>query len=95
MIPTPKSVQQTNRQLDRRRADVFRVLRLMHSGNLTLHLQYIKGRAVWSLTDGTAITAQLAELVIQRPEVVPVGDALFEDAPPQTYCLAPRGTRKA
>jgi hypothetical protein len=68
-----------------KRAEVFRVLRLMHSGSLTLHLQFVKGRPVWSLTDGTAITAQLAELVIQRPEIVPVGDALFADAPAQTY----------
>jgi len=40
---------------------------------------------VWWLTDGRAVSPEIAKLVIVDADVGPVGDALFQDMPAQTF----------
>jgi hypothetical protein len=76
-IPTPASLAAVNRQLESRRAATFGVLRDMHRGNLTLQAQHVNGRLHWYLSNGKTVAAETAELVIRRPEIIPMNDGLF------------------
>ena len=87
-IPTVRSLRAQARRLDRRLRNVEAAMRAMRAGN-ALHLQYANGTAIWSLTDGTRIDATVAAMVVGRPGVVDVGDALqIGGAKSQTYRYA-------
>jgi hypothetical protein len=67
------------------RAGISKTLTMLQRGQ-ALHLQFDHRRGhVWHLSDGTRIDAEIAQLLVARPDVVPVGDALFRNAPSQTY----------
>jgi hypothetical protein len=53
-----------------------------------LHLQYRSGRRLWNLSDGTAVPADVAEVLTKHASIVPVGDALFDGLPGQTWRYA-------
>jgi hypothetical protein len=42
---------------------------------------------MWRLSDGTCVSSEIAKTVILDPDVVSVGDALFQDMPVQTFCF--------
>ena len=46
-----------------------------------LHLQYQAGRAVWSLSGGQSLSADVATIPTSNASVVPVGDANLETRP--------------
>jgi hypothetical protein len=54
-------------------------------GGQALHHHFDRRGPVWALSDGREVRPDIAELVIIHPGVVGVGDALFHDAPGQTY----------
>ena len=51
----------------------------------TLHLRHHDCRPRWSLSDGRAVTAAAAAILIRHPHVVPADSALFPDLPGQTW----------
>jgi hypothetical protein len=59
-----------SRRLISRVADV---LKAMQAGQL-LHFEH---RALWSLSDGTAVAAVVADLITHNAAVAPTGDSLF------------------
>ena len=59
--------------------------RVVASTAVRLHLQYERGRALWRLSSGPFVPADIAAIVITKTCVVPVGDTLFNDLPSQTW----------
>jgi hypothetical protein len=55
----------------------------MHNDGLALHCSYERSGVVWSLSNGKS--PKIANLVIINPDVVSVGDALFQDMPAQMF----------
>jgi hypothetical protein len=86
-IFTPGERHRTGRRLDRRVAHVDRVLIAMKRGE-ALHLQYEKGRPLWSLSGGRTVPADIAALAIADAAVVAVGRALFDDCLAQTWRIS-------
>ena len=91
-IYTVAGLRKASRRLDRHRVGVAKVLAEMKRG-ASLYLQHTNGRALWSLSTGVFLTAEVAALVIARPEVVAVGDGLFRNIPGQTWRYAEEETR--
>src|SRR5262245_11247919 len=86
-IHTPQSRARTAQRLDRRIRSVDRVVAHLRAGG-TLHLAYGR-RPIWTLSPGDQeIDAKIARLLIQRPDVIAVGDTLFDGVPSQTYRIA-------
>jgi hypothetical protein len=54
------------------------VLKAMQAGQL-LHFEHRAGRPLWSLSDGTAVAADVADLITHNAAVAPTGDSLFPD----------------
>jgi len=77
-------VQRVARRAERRRAAVARTLAAMKRG-ASLHLQHTNGRPLWSLSDGRFVAADVAELVVQRPEITDCGGSLFHNMPGQVW----------
>lgn len=84
MIPTPERLRKQAHRLDRRLNRVATVVNAMRGGT-ALHLYYALGKAIWTLSDGRRVDPAAAEDAIKRPDVVPVGTALFADLKPQTF----------
>jgi hypothetical protein len=59
----------------------------------TLHLQHRDGRRQWSLSDGSLLAADAAEILIHHPDVVPADSALFSNLPGQTWKYDDRQVR--
>jgi hypothetical protein len=83
-VPT---VQSLRRQAARHHHAADRVVAAMRRDGLALHLSYEPSGAVWRLSDGTCVSSEIAKTVILDPDVVSVGDALFQDMPVQTFCF--------
>lgn len=83
-IHTVSSLQRSSRRLDRRRASVEGALAAMRHG-ATLHLQFGPTKAWWVLSCGWALSPDIAEILIARPEVQAVGDTLFPGTRSQTW----------
>jgi hypothetical protein len=83
-IYTASELHRLGRRLDRRIANVDRVLAAMRHGE-SLHLQYENGRPLWSLSGGRTVPAHIAALAIADVSVVAVGRALFDDCLGQTW----------
>jgi hypothetical protein len=83
-IQTLAQLQQANRRLDRFRREVNRTLTAMKAG-ASLHLEYVRGRGLWKLSNGSFVTPEAAAIVIASDAVVGVGDSLFPDHPGQTW----------
>ena len=60
------------------------VLAAMRGGQ-SLHLQYQAGKALWSLSGGQSVSADLANILTSNTSVAPVDDALFSNMPGQTW----------
>jgi hypothetical protein len=83
-IHTANTLATKRRRLDRRACSVETVLS-REGARLCLHYDHRRG-PVWRLTViGSEVPDGIARAVIQRPEVVGVGDALFQGVLNQTY----------
>jgi uncharacterized protein YuzB (UPF0349 family) len=90
-IPTVDSLRRAHRRLDRRNAAKQRrehtaadLLQAMKRG-VSLHRCNRNHRVLWALSTGEIVTAEAADDLLRNPHVVGVGDALFADAPSQTF----------
>jgi hypothetical protein len=72
------------RRLDWLNEAIAHALDEMRNGQ-SLHLQYEPAGPVWRLAAGRRLHDAVARMVIVNPNVISVGDALFESAPSQTY----------
>jgi hypothetical protein len=72
------------RRVGRRLERAQLVLRAMEAG-CALHVELTKTGPSWVLSDGTPVTDFTARLVIASASVAGADDALFDDAPPQTF----------
>jgi len=73
-------------RVDRNRREIERVLTAMrHGAFLVLHLR--NGRPFWRLSTGEFVLWDAATIVINRPDIVSCGDALFHGMPGQTWRL--------
>src|SRR5262245_61028946 len=91
-VPTPGSIRQINRRLDRRNAARERrehtaaaILRAMRDDGVTLHRCNRNHRILWSLSSGQFITHEAATDVLRDLHVVGVGDCLFGPELSQTF----------
>jgi hypothetical protein len=73
------------KRLDRINKAAADVLAAMRDVGLTLHPQLGRSGANWRLSDGRAVTVEVAHIVIESPCVIGVGDSLFQNALSQTY----------
>jgi hypothetical protein len=87
-FPIPSQLRRSTRRLDRRLAGVDRILGAMRKGE-ELHLHYENGRPTWSLSGGQVVSAEVAELLTNNASVAPIGGALFDDMPGQTWRFVP------
>jgi hypothetical protein len=60
-------------------------LTAMRGEGKTLHLQFSGGGPLWSLSDGSSVTAEVAALLLNSVSIEPVGCALFPGMPAQTW----------
>ena len=88
-IPTPKSLRNAHRRLDRRNAaqqghqlTVARVLNEMQKG-ASLHRCNRRTRTIWVLSNGEFVTVEAAAAVLADPRVVGAGDSLFGQERPE------------
>jgi hypothetical protein len=84
MTISPGKLRNQARRLDRLNGKVATVLTVMRRGE-ALILEYRWHGRVWCLSGGRHITDEIAQVVIQSTNVSGVGDALFNDAPAQTW----------
>ena len=73
-------LRQTSRKVDR----VNQALAAMRTGR-SLHLEHHNGKALWSLSDGRPVTAEVAVLVIRHALVEPADTAVVSDLPGQEW----------
>jgi hypothetical protein len=83
-IHTTSSLQTKKRHLDRRLAEINHAGAALRAG-ATLHLTYDRSAPRWTLSTGVMISDAAARVVIVSPNIVGVGDALFDGVPSQTY----------
>ena len=83
-IYTPGELHRLGRRLSRRIASVDGALQAMRRGEL-LHLQYSAGRPLWSLSSGRVVSSEVAAIIINDARIVPVGRALFDGMPGQSW----------
>jgi hypothetical protein len=83
-IYTPGELHRLGRRLNRRIASVDAALQAMRRGGF-LHLQYHAGRPLWSLSSGRTVSSEVAAILINDARIVPVGRALFDDMPGQSW----------
>jgi hypothetical protein len=59
----------------------------------TLHLSYGRACEWWGLSNGWSVPADVAAILIARPDVQAVGDTLFSNTRSQTwrYCGSHKG----
>lgn len=88
-IHTFRSRRNVARRLDRRNLSAEAVVNRMYEGaRLCLHYDRRRG-PVWRLSViGAEVPDETARLVIKHPDIVAVGDALFDGVPSQTYRYA-------
>ena len=79
IAPTPSTLRNNSRRLDRINAGVAVVLSAMRNG-ATLHLEFWPTGAKWRLSpSGRYLSDAIAKAVITNERVVGVGDTLFPD----------------
>ena len=74
--PTPSTLRNNSRRLDRLNAGVAVVLHAMRNG-ATLHLEFYETGAKWRMSNGRYVNAAVARIVITNKGVVGVGDTLI------------------
>lgn len=88
MIRTAEKLDAQGRRLGRINSRTARILELMQRRGVTLHLDQSGTRPVWWLSTGERVDEQVAALLVGRPSIVGVGDALIAGVPSQTYRYA-------
>ena len=86
-IHTPSSVRAARRRLTHHAEQLEEagaVLAEMQAGS-TLHPSFTRSGLQWVLSNGRRVPVDVAELVTASASVTSAGDALFEDATPQTW----------
>jgi hypothetical protein len=91
MTPTPTTVRKTRRRPDRRRAGAAQVLTAMSRGE-KLHKHLSRLGAIYTLSNGTHVTADVATVVVADIRVVAGDDGLFPTTS-QTWRWIERGER--
>jgi hypothetical protein len=86
-IPSPTTLRNASRRLDRRNAGVATVLKAMRDGQ-ALHVEYFPTGPKWRMSAGRYVKDEVARVVINNEQVVGVGDTLFADGTPQTWLFA-------
>jgi hypothetical protein len=61
------------------------VLAAMRDEGKTLHLQFSDGGPLWSLSDGSSVTADVAALILNHACIEPTSHVLFPGVPAQTW----------
>jgi hypothetical protein len=84
MTTTTTQLRRRANQLDRLNRQVAVALTALRRG-ATLHLTYARPHPIWELSSGGRISQAAAKVLIQNPNVIGVGDALFKDLPAQTW----------
>jgi hypothetical protein len=79
-IQTLATIRRARARADRHRNGAAKVLTKMQRG-AALHQHFTKTGPIWSLSDGTAVTTDIARIIITNINVVGVGDCLFPRAP--------------
>ena len=82
--PTPSTLRNNSRRLDRLNAAVAVVLDAMRNG-ATLHLEFYETGPKWRMSTGRYVTDAVARIVIADKRVAGVGDTLFADGTSQTW----------
>jgi hypothetical protein len=80
--PTPSTLRNSSRRLDRLNVAVDVVLQAMRAG-ATLHLEFPGPR--WRMSNGRYVNDTVAQIVIANQRVVGVGDTLFASTLSQTW----------
>jgi hypothetical protein len=84
-IYTPSELRRIARRLDRRIAGLDAALTSMREG-ASLFLKYRSdGCPRWILSNGCAVAAEIAAILINDARIVPVGRALFDGMPGQSW----------
>jgi hypothetical protein len=82
-IHTPGELARKARRLDRRNRAVEQALSELQRG-ASLHLSFSPCRH-WRLSTGVPVSDEVGRAIIALPDVVGVGDSLFEGEPSQTF----------
>jgi hypothetical protein len=82
--PTPSTLRNSSRRLDRLNVAVGIVLQAMRNG-ATLHLEFHQQGPRWRVSTGHYVTDAVARVVITNKRVSGVGDTLFADGTSQTW----------
>ena len=82
-IHTPASLRAKSRQLDRRRRRAARVITAMSRG-ASMNLTFTKHGSVFTLSDGTPVSTEIALMVVNDVRVASVNNGLFCSTP-QTW----------
>jgi hypothetical protein len=96
-VQSVKQLQRKHRKLDRQALSAEVVVNRMRDEGACLHLYHDRRRGpVWRLSVAEAeVPDAVARLVIQREDVVAVGDTLFADCLSQTYRFYEETSEKA
>ena len=81
---TPSELHRSARCLFRRAASVNAALAAIRQGE-SLHLQYVVGRPVWSLSSGRSVSPKVAEILTSNASITPADGALFDCVPAQLW----------
>ena len=73
-------------RIDRKRRETDRVLAEMRNG-ASLLLHFVNGRPFWRVSTGEFVSADAANIIINRSGIASCGDALFHGMPGQTWRL--------
>src|SRR5262245_17184162 len=83
-VQTEDQLRQTRRRRDRHLREVTRALEAMRSG-AALRCCFQRGRAIWFLSTGPFVAADVAATLIARPDIIAVDVGLFPGATPQSW----------
>ena len=83
-IPTTAVLAKAKRRAERRRRGVAAIIAAMENGAF-LRMEFANGRELWRLSNGLFVVADVAAVVIGRPEIVSCGDTLFAGMRGQTW----------
>ena len=83
-IHTRASLRNKDRRLDRRLGGINRATAAMRGG-AALHLTHRPGGEQWALSTGEGVSNAVARALVAHPNIVGVGDALFDGMPAQTW----------
>jgi hypothetical protein len=83
-IPTVQSLVRTSRRLNHLNRKVEHVVELMRAG-ASLRCTHRSSSTQWTLSSGFEVNASVANLVINRTDIVGVGDSLFGAELSQTF----------